>query len=114
MINIKMLKVKNNKTSVYPKEHQWLNKQKEKWVKNAHAYFCSIADKHDYEKLHKDWGNKCIESYEFMSEWLLNQPSIAYYLTSERDLFHFMHKPLDFGIEALKVVINRYWEILKA
>ena len=102
------------KTKVYPKEHQWLEEQKENWARKAHIYFCSIADKHNYEKLHKDWGNKCIESHEFMSVWLFNQPSITYYPTNKTDLFHYIHKPLDFGIEALKVVIDRYWEILKA
>lgn len=109
-----MLIIESRKINVYPKEYQWLEKQKHKWANKAYGYFCSIADKHNYDELVEEWKNKAIESAEFCRKWLLNQPMLCFYPEDKDISFYMMHKPLDFGIEALKVVIDRYWEILKA
>ena len=108
-----------NITDIYPKKYPWLEKQKKKWMEKARQYFHQAGGK-KYHKLWCKWVGVFQKFNVSFSEWMRTPPIVIVHDFTKEDETKFDHfewrgirKPPDFGIEELKPIIERYWEILK-
>jgi len=105
---------------VYPEEYEWLKKQKRKWMKKAEQYYLKAGGK-KYHKLWCKWVDVFQKFNVSITEWMRSPPIVIIHSFKKEYEIKFNHvewrgirKPPDFGIEELKLIIERYWEILKA